>query len=69
MPPAAVVEIRYEEGERSALRPVGRGEALERVAAHACNLITWHRSGPSGWLARCEGRSATDSSSATSATR
>jgi hypothetical protein len=38
VPPAAVIEIRYEEGERAALRSIGRGEALERMAAHGCNL-------------------------------
>jgi hypothetical protein len=38
MPPAAVIEIRLQEGERAALRSIGRGEALERMAAHGCNL-------------------------------
>jgi hypothetical protein len=38
VPAGAVVEIRYEERQPAELRSIGRGEALERAAAHGCNL-------------------------------
>jgi hypothetical protein len=38
VPVGAIVEIRYEERQPAKLGSIGRGEALERAAAHGCNL-------------------------------
>jgi hypothetical protein len=37
-PPVAVAEIRYDENHPTELRSIDRGEALERMATHGCNL-------------------------------